>query len=61
LAYAKWTLHTELDLIDGVWMKRTTELLETFGSTQGVTFATTQQLMDVVTEKVAGKLMVYFE
>jgi excinuclease ABC subunit C len=58
---ARRTLQTELDLIDGVGKKRAKELLEVFGSVQGVKFATTEQLMEVVGEKVAGKIKEYFE
>ena len=55
------TLQTELDLIDGVGKKRAKELLEAFGSVQGVKFATAEQLREVVGEKVAGKIKEYFE
>ncbi len=56
----KRTLQTELDLISGVGDKRAKELLETFGSVQGVRFATTEQLAAVVGDKVAGKIREYF-
>jgi excinuclease ABC subunit C len=56
----KRTLQTELDLIDGVGKKRATELLESFGSVQGVKFATIDQLIEVVGEKVAQKIQDYF-
>jgi excinuclease ABC subunit C len=57
----KRTLQTELDLIAGVGDKRATELLEVFGSVQGVRFATTEQLAAVVGDKVAGKIKEYFD
>lgn len=57
----KRTLQTELDLIAGVGDKRAKELLETFGSVQGVRFATTEQLGAVVGDKVAGKIREYFD
>ncbi|MBI3195142.1 MAG: excinuclease ABC subunit C [Ignavibacteriae bacterium] len=57
---AKRTLQTELDLIEGIGKKRSTELLETFGSVQGVKFATQEQLAEIVGEKVAGKIIEYF-
>jgi excinuclease ABC subunit C len=58
---AKRTLQTELDLIDGVGKKRAKELLEAFGSVQGVKFATEDQLKEVVGEKVAAKIKGYFD
>jgi excinuclease UvrABC nuclease subunit len=56
----KRTLQTELDLIEGIGKKRAQELLETFGSVQGVKFATQEQLVEIVGEKVAGKIQEYF-
>lgn len=58
---AKRTLQTELDLISGVGKKRAIELLEAFGSVQGVKFATSEQLSEVVGESVASKIKEYFE
>jgi excinuclease ABC subunit C len=57
----KRTLQTELDLIKGVGKKRSKELLEAFGSVQGVKFATKEQLAEIVGEKVAEKIKEYFE
>ena len=57
---AKRTLQTELDLIDGVGKKRAKELLEAFGSVQGVKFATGEQLEEVVGVKTASKIREYF-
>jgi excinuclease ABC subunit C len=57
----KRTLHTELDLIKGIGKKRAKELLETFGSVQGVKFATEEQLTETVGEKTAQKIREYFE
>jgi excinuclease ABC subunit C len=57
---SKRTLQTELDLIKGVGKKRAKELLESFGSVQGVRFATHQQLTEIVGEKVAEKIREYF-
>ena len=54
------TLQTELDLIEGVGKKRARELLEAFGSVQGVKFATAEQLGEVVGEKTASKIRQYF-
>ncbi len=56
----KRTLQTELDLIEGVGKKRAKELLEVFGSVQGVKFATSEQLSEVVGEKTAQKIQEYF-
>ena len=56
----KRTLQTELDLIKGVGKKRAKELLETFGSVQGVKFATIEQLNEVVGESLAAKIKDYF-
>jgi excinuclease ABC subunit C len=57
---SKRTLQTELDLIKGVGKKRATELLEAFGSVQGVRFATPEQLAEIVGEKVAERIRNYF-
>jgi len=57
----KRTLQTELDLIKGVGKKRAKELLEIFGSVQGVKFATFEQLQEVVGEKIASTIKEYFE
>lgn len=57
---AKRTLQTELDLIEGIGKKRANELLEAFGSVQGVKFATTEQLAEIAGEKVANKIREYF-
>lgn len=56
----KRTLQTELDLIAGVGKKRTKELLEAFGSVQGVRFANREQLAAVVGPAVAEKIQEYF-
>lgn len=56
----KRTLQTELDLIEGIGKKRARELLEVFGSVQGVKFATLEQLTEVVGAKVAGKVKEHF-
>jgi excinuclease ABC subunit C len=58
---AKRTLQTELDLIAGVGKVRARELLEAFGSVQGVRFATTEQVRAVVGEKIAVKIREYFK
>ena len=56
----KRTLQTELDLIEGVGKKRAKELLEAFGSVQGVKFATQEQLTEIVGERIASKVKDYF-
>jgi excinuclease ABC subunit C len=53
-------LQTELDLVKGVGKKRAKELLEAFGSVQGVKFATEEQLADIVGPAVARKIQEYF-
>jgi excinuclease ABC subunit C len=58
---AKRTLQTELHQIDGVGEKRAKDLLEAFGSVQGVKFATLDQLAEIVDEKTAGKIRDYFD
>jgi excinuclease ABC subunit C len=58
---ASRTLTTELDLIKGIGKKRAKELLEAFGSVQGVKFATQEQLSEIVGEKVSGTIRAYFE
>jgi excinuclease ABC subunit C len=57
---SKRTLQTELDLIQGIGKSRAKELLEAFGSVQGVKFATEEQLAEVVGEKVARKIKEYY-
>jgi len=57
---ARRTLQTELDLVQGVGKVRARELLEAFGSVQGVKFATLEQLAEVVGEKVATKIKEYY-
>ncbi len=56
----KRTLQTELDLIEGIGKKRAKELLEVFGSVQGVRFATVEQLSDVIGENLALRISEYF-
>ncbi|HAL57711.1 MAG TPA: excinuclease ABC subunit C, partial [Bacteroidetes bacterium] len=56
----KRILNTELDLIGGVGKKRATELLESFGSVQGVKFATEEQIAEIVGSKIAAKIKEYF-
>jgi len=55
------TLQSELDLIRGIGRKRAKELLEAFGSVQGVKFATEEQLAEIVGAKVAGNIRDHFE
>ncbi len=57
---SKRLLQTELDLIAGVGKKRAAELLEVFGSVQGVKFASSEQLAEVVGEKTAERIAEYF-
>ena len=58
---SKRTLQTELDLIKGIGKTRAKQLLEAFGSVQGVKFATEEQLAEIVGQKVAEKIKAYFE
>jgi excinuclease ABC subunit C len=58
---SKRTLQTELDLIKGIGKVRAKELLEAFGSVQGVKFATEEQLAEIVGQKVAEKIKAYFD
>lgn len=57
---SKRILRTELDLIKGVGKIRARELLEVFGSVQGVKFASEEQLADVVGPSVAQRIKEYF-
>jgi excinuclease ABC subunit C len=57
----KRTLRTELDLIAGIGKKRARELLEAFGSVQGVKFATEEQLAEIVGQRVAENIREHFE
>ncbi len=54
-------LRTEIDLIKGIGEKKSKELLEAFGSVQGIKFASQEQLADVVGETLALKIKEYFE
>ena len=58
---SKRTLQTELHQIAGVGEKRAKDLLEAFGSVQGVKFATMDQLAEIVDEKTAEKIREYFD
>ncbi len=58
---SKRILHTELDLIKGVGKKRAKELLEAFGSVQGVKFATEEQIAEIAGANAAKKIMEYFD
>jgi excinuclease ABC subunit C len=58
---SKRILQTELDLIKGVGKKRAQELLEVFGSVQGVKFATEEQIAEIVGEAVAKRILEYFD
>jgi excinuclease ABC subunit C len=53
-------LQTELDLVKGIGKKRAKELLEAFGSVQGVKFATEEQLAEIVGQSVARTIKEYF-
>jgi excinuclease ABC subunit C len=57
---SKRILKTELDLIKGVGKKRATELLEAFGSVQGVKFATEEQIAEIVGSRVAADIKEFF-
>jgi excinuclease ABC subunit C len=56
----KRILATELDLVKGVGKKRATELLEAFGSVQGVKFATEEQIAEIVGPKLAAEIKEFF-
>jgi excinuclease ABC subunit C len=58
---SKRTLQTELDLIEGIGKKRAKELIDSFGSVQGVKFASEEQLAEIVGEKVAARIKEYFD
>jgi excinuclease ABC subunit C len=57
----KRVLQTELDLIKGIGKKRAQELLEAFGSVQGVKFASEEQLANIVGPSVASKVKEHFD
>ena len=57
---AKRILNTELDLIKGIGKTRAKELLESFGSVQGVKFATEEQIGEIVGAKLAAEIKDYF-
>jgi len=56
----KRVMQSELDMIEGVGKKRSKLLLEVFGSVQGVKHATEEQLAEVVGEKLAEKIRLFF-
>ncbi len=56
----KRVMQSELDMVDGIGKKRSKMLLEVFGSVQGVKHATEEQLADVVGEKLAEKIRLFF-
>jgi excinuclease ABC subunit C len=56
----KRILNTELDLIKGIGKTRAKELLEAFGSVQGVKFATEEQIGEIVGAKLAAEIKDYF-
>ena len=53
-------LNTELDLIKGIGKARARELLEAFGSVQGVKFATEEQIAEIVGAKLATEIKDHF-
>jgi len=57
---SKRILRTELDLIKGIGKVRAKELLEAFGSVQGVKFASEDQLAEIVGSSVAQTVKEYF-
>jgi len=57
---SKRILQTELDLVKGIGKVRAKELLESFGSVQGVKFASEEQLAEIVGSSVAGRIKEYF-
>ncbi|MCX5729609.1 MAG: hypothetical protein NTZ28_12380 [Nitrospirae bacterium] len=57
---SKRILNTELDLIKGIGKTRAKELLEAFGSVQGVKFATEEQIGEIVGAKLAAEVKDYF-
>jgi excinuclease ABC subunit C len=56
----KRIIQTELDMIQGVGKKRAKELLETFGSLQGVRAASEEQLTNIIGKSVARNILKYF-
>lgn len=57
---SKRVLRTELDLVKGVGKARARELLEVFGSVQGVKFASEEQLAEIVGQTIAQRIKEYF-
>jgi excinuclease ABC subunit C len=57
---SKRIIQTELNQIKGVGETRAKELLETFGSLQGVRAATEEQLAELVGSSVAKNILQYF-
>ncbi len=56
----KRVLNTELDLIKGIGKARAKELLEAFGSVQGVKFATEEQIGEIVGARLAADIKEHF-
>ena len=61
LRRSKRILQTELDLIKGIGKVRARELLEVFGSVQGVKFASEEQLAEIVGPKIAAEIKEHFQ
>jgi excinuclease ABC subunit C len=57
---SKRILQTELDLVKGIGKVRAKELLESFGSVQGVKFASEEQLAEIVGSAAAARIKDYF-
>lgn len=53
-------VQSELDMIKGIGKKRAKTLLDVFGSVQGVKHASEEQLIEVVGEKLAEKIRMFF-
>jgi excinuclease ABC subunit C len=56
----KRAMQSELDLVEGIGKKRSKLLLEVFGSVQGIRHASEEQLAEVVGEKLAEKIRLWF-
>jgi excinuclease ABC subunit C len=56
----KRIIQSDLDLIEGIGKKRAQTLLEVFGSVQGVKHASEEQLSEVVGDRLAEKIRLFF-
>lgn len=58
---SKGTLSSILDVVPGIGEQRRKELLKRFGSLKRMKEATKEELMEIIPEEVASKLLTYLQ